>query len=78
MGHIKTPRRVALHIIADNYSAHKHENIKKWLKKHPRFHIHYTLTGSSWMNLVERLFADITSDVIRDGSFCSLKEPESD
>ena len=72
----ETPKGVDLHIIADNYSAHKHENVKKWLKKHSRFHVHYTPTGSSWMNLVERFFADITSDVIRDGSFCNLKELE--
>ncbi len=65
----ETPKEVDLHIIADNYSAHKHENVKKWLKKNPRFHVYYTPTGSSWMNLVERFFADITSDVIRDGSF---------
>ena len=72
----ETPKMLDLHLIMDNYSAHKHQNVKDWLKDHPRFHIHYTPTGSSWMNLVERFFADITSDVIRNGSFCSLNELE--
>lgn len=72
----ETPKDLDLHLIIDNYSAHKHKNVKDWLEKHSRFHMHYTPTGSSWMNLVERFFADITSDVIRDGSFSSLKELE--
>jgi len=72
----ETPKELDLHLIIDNYSAHKHKNVTDWLEKHRRFHIHYTPTGSSWMNLVERFFADITSDVIRDGSFSNLKELE--
>ncbi len=64
-------------MIVDNYSAHKHKNVTDWLEKHSRFNMHYTPTGSSWLNLVERFFADITSDVIRDGSFSSLKELEN-
>ena len=72
----ETPKNLDLHLIIDNYSTHKHQNVKNWLIKHPRFHMHFTPTGSSWMNLVERFFADITSDVIRDGSFKNVKELE--
>ena len=72
----ETPLDLDLHLIVDNYSTHKHENVKKWLSKHPRFHMHFTPTGSSWMNLVERFFLDITNDVIREGSFVSIKELE--
>lgn len=72
----ETPKDLDLHLIVDNYATHKHSRVKQWLETHPRFHMHYTPTGSSWMNLVERFFADITSEVIRDGSFCQLKELE--
>jgi len=60
----------------DNYSTHKHEKVKAWLKKHPRFHMHFTPTSSSWLNLVERFFADITRECIRDGSFESVRQLE--
>jgi len=70
----ETPREVDIHIIADNYSTHKQAKVKDWLKKHPRFHMHFTPTGSSWMNLVERFFADLTQDCIRDGSFRAVRE----
>jgi transposase len=69
----ETPSAVDLHLILDNYGTDKHQNVKDWLAKHPRFHIHFTPTGSSWMNLVERFFADITNDAIRDGSFTSVR-----
>jgi transposase len=69
----ETPPDLDLHLIVDNYATHKHENVKSWLRKHPRFHLHFTPTGSSWMNLVERFFADLTEDVIRDGSFPSVR-----
>lgn len=72
----ETESNLDLHLIVDNYSTHKHQEVKKWLDKHKRFHIHFTPTGSSWLNLVERFFADITSDVIREGSFNSLKKLE--
>jgi transposase len=72
----ETPKDLALHLIADNYCTHKHEKVKAWLKKHPRFHMHFTPTSSSWMNLVERFFADITQDCIRDGSFESVRQLE--
>ncbi len=72
----ETPKELDLHLIIDNYSTHKHKDVKDWLSKHPRFHVHFTPTGSSWLNLVERFFADITNDVIRDGSFKNIKELE--
>jgi transposase len=68
----ETPSGLILHLIMDNYCTHKDENVKKWLAKHPRFKIHYTPTSSSWMNMVERFFADLTQDVVRDGSFESV------
>jgi transposase len=72
----ETPKDVALHLIIDNYSTHKHKDVKKWLKRHPRIHTHFTPTSSSWLNLVERFFADITRDCIRDGSFGSVRDLE--
>ena len=72
--HRETPKDLAIHIIADNYSTHKQAKVKDWLKKHARFHMHFTPTGSSWMNLVERFFADLTQDCIRDGSFRAVRE----
>jgi transposase len=70
----ETPKDLCIHVIADNYATHQHANVKKWLKRHRRFQIHFTPTGSSWMNLVERFFADLTGDCIREGSFCSVRE----
>lgn len=72
----ETPKEMALHLIADNYCTHKHKKVREWLAKHPRFHVHFTPTSSSWLNLVERFFADITSECIRDGSFGSVDELE--
>ena len=68
------PGSLELHLIVDNYATHKHARVKDWLKKHPRFHMHFTPSGSSWMNLVERFFRDLTVDVIREGSFSSVRE----
>ena len=73
----ETPEELDLHLIVDNYCTHKHQEVNKWLKKHPRFYVHFTPTSSSWMNLVERFFADITSECIRDGSFTSVKQLEA-
>ncbi len=70
----ETPSDVDLHLIADNYATHKHPNVRAWLGRHPRFHMHFTPTSSSWLNLVERFFADLTGDVIRVGSFTSVNE----
>ena len=63
-----------MHLIADNYCTHKHAKVRAWLARHPRLHMHCTPTSSSWMNLVERFFADLTQDCVRDGSFGSVKE----
>lgn len=71
-----TPAGLDIHIIADNYATHKHPNVMKWLKAHKRVKMHFTPTSSSWLNLVERFFADITRDCVRDGSFSSVAELE--
>ena len=70
----ETPKDLDVHLIQDNYATHKHPKVKAWLKRHPRFKCHFTPTSSSWMNLVERFFADLTEDVIRTGSFASVDE----
>ena len=70
----ETPKELDLHLIIDNYGTHKEESVKGWLARHPRFHLHFTPTSSSWMNLVERFFGELTQDVIRDGSFSSVRE----
>jgi transposase len=70
----ETPRDLDLHLIADNYATHKHPKVQGWLARHPRFTMHFTPTSSSWLNLVERFFADLTGDVIRTGSFASVNE----
>lgn len=70
----ETLKGLEIHLIADNYATHKHPKVKAWLAKHPRFKMHFTPTSSSWLNLVERFFRDLTEDVIRAGSFASVKE----
>lgn len=70
----ETPKDVDLHLIVDNYATHKHAEVRAWLSKRPRFHIHFTPTGSSWLNLIERFFADLTQDAVRDGSFTSVRQ----
>ena len=59
------------------YATHKHAKIKEWLEKHPRFHFHFTPTSASWLNQVERFFAEITRDAIRRGVFKSVPELEA-
>jgi len=70
----ETPPELELHLIVDNYATHKHQKVRHWLKCHPRVIVHFTPTGSSWMNLVERFFADLTADCVREGSFGSVRE----
>lgn len=70
------PRGFTIEIIADNYAAHKRADVEAWLRKHPRIHMHYAPTSSSWMNLVERFFCEITRDCIREGSFASVADLE--
>jgi transposase len=68
--------KLELHLICDNYGTHKHPAVKRWLAAHPRFHLHFTPTSASWLNLVERWFALITSQAIRRGSFNSTRRLE--
>jgi transposase len=63
-----------LHLIVDNYGTHNHPNVKKWLAKHKRFHLHFTPTSASWLNMVERWFAELTRKRIRRGVFQSVPE----
>lgn len=69
-------KHLDLHLIMDNYATHKTPEVKVWLAKHPRFHVHYIPTSSSWLNLVERFFAEITGKRIRRGTFTSVAELE--
>ena len=70
----EVPKGLQVHLILDNYSTHKHENVKKWLAKHPRFHLHFTPTSSSWLNLVERFFGKLTDKAIRRGVFHNVPD----
>ncbi len=73
----ETPPHLDVHLIADNYATHKHAKVKAWLKRHPRFHMHFTPTSGSWLNQVERFFGLITGDRIRCGVFKSVAELEA-
>jgi transposase len=75
--HRQTPKKLDLHLILDNYATHKHSNVKTWLAKHPRFHLHFTPTSASWLNQVERFFGLITQERIRRGVFTSVPELEA-
>jgi len=70
----QTPLGLDLHLVVDNYAAHKHPRVKSWIQKHRRFHLHFIPTSSSWLNLVERWFAEITRKRIRRGCFTSVAE----
>ena len=63
-----------LHLIVDNYGTHKHPRVKSWLRRHPRFHLHFIPTSSSWLNVVERWFRELTDKRIRRGSFGNVPE----
>jgi hypothetical protein len=71
---VKTSPDLDLHLIADNYGAHKHERVRIWLKRHPRFHLYFTPTSSSWLNMVERWFREITDKRIHHGYFKSVPD----
>ena len=73
----QVPAELEVHLILDNYSTHKTALIRKWLLKRPRFHVHFTPTYGSWLNLVERWFAELTNKRIRRGAFRSVKELQS-
>jgi len=68
------PKGLAVHLILDNYSTHKHPEVKSWLAKNPRFHLHFTPTSSSWLNLVERWFRELTEKALRRGVFHSVPD----
>jgi transposase len=70
----QTPKGLDVHLILDNYSTHKHPDVRAWLTKHPRFQLHFTPTSSSWVNLVERWFREITDKAIRRGVFHSVPD----
>lgn len=69
-----TPPDKELHLIADNYATHKHPRVQKWLTRHPRFHVYFTPTSSSWLNMVERFFRDLTEQRLRRGIFRDVEE----
>jgi transposase len=73
----ETPADLDLHLILDNYAAHKHRAVEQWLMRHPRVRLHFTPTSASWLNLVERFFAEITTRRIRRGVFRSVRELEA-
>jgi transposase len=66
------PKKLDVHLIMDNYATHKHPDVKEWFADHPRYRVHFTPTSSSWLNAVERFFAEITSRRIRRGTFGSV------
>jgi transposase len=70
----ETPPNLDLHLIVDNYATHKHPNVQAWIKRHKRFQIHFIPTSSSWLNVIERWFRDITHSRIRRGAFHSVAE----
>jgi len=67
-----SPPDVDVHLILDNYATHKHPKVLRWLGQRPRFHLHFTPTSASWLNLVERFFRDLSQDVVLPGSFTSV------
>lgn len=69
-----TPAGKQLYLIADNYATHKHTKVQRWLQRHPRFHVQFTPTSSSWLNMVERFFRDLTENRLRRGVFRSVLE----
>jgi transposase len=63
-----------IHIICDNYATHKHERVQRWMARHKRFHVHFTPTSASWLNMIERFFRDLTENRIRRGVFQDLEQ----
>jgi transposase len=70
----ETPAELDLHLIVDNYATHKHPAVGRWLKRHRRFHVHFIPTSSSWLNVVERWFREITEKRIRRGTFKNVAQ----
>ena len=71
---VATPVDRQIHLIADNYATHKHGKVQQWLRRHPRFHVHFTPTSASWLNMVERFFRDLTENRLKRGVFRSVLE----
>ncbi len=71
---LATPVDKDLHLIVDNYATHKHPKVQRWLQRHPRFHVHFTPTSSSWLNMVERFFRDLTQNRLRRGVFRDVSD----
>jgi transposase len=74
----EVPAELDVHLVLDNYATHKTPAIKRWLTAHPRFHLHFTPTGASWLNLVERWFAELTARKLRRGAHRSVRELNAD
>jgi transposase len=70
----QVPKGLQIHMILDNYGSHTHDNVVAWLDKHPRFHLHFIPTSSSWLNMVERWFRELTEKAIRRGVFKSVPD----
>jgi transposase len=70
----EVPKRLQIHLILDNYATHNHPKVKAWLSKHPRFELHFTPTSSSWLNMVEIFFSQLTDKAIRRGIFHSVPD----
>jgi len=71
---VETPPDLDLHLVVDNYATHKHPKVNAWLKRHPRFHVHFIPTGSSWLNIIERFFRDLDDKRIHRGIFRSVPQ----
>jgi transposase len=63
-----------IHVICDNYATHKHLNVERWLEQHKRFHVYFTPTSASWLNMIERFFRDLTQNRLRRGVFQDLEK----
>ena len=70
----EAPETLAVHMILDNYATHEHPAVKAWMADHPRFHLHFTPTSSSWLNLIERWFRELTDKALRRGVFHSVPD----
>ena len=70
------PAGFEVHLVMDNYGTHKVNRVRNWLARHPRYHVHFTPTGASWLNLVERLFAELTERCVRRGSHTAVRDLE--
>ena len=70
------PCGLEVHLVMDNYGTHKVTKVRTWLARHPRYHVHFTPTSGSWLNLVERLFAEVTERCVRRGSHTAVRSLE--